>query len=100
MRVARGKVVGDTVMLEDPLPDGASVMVVEGADEPWELDETSTAEPLDVGGKSADAVGVPGVDGWSLDPESTLELQQAALEADSEEGISPEQLLVELKTKD
>ena len=43
MRFARGKVVGNTVVLEEPLPEGAEVTVVSGADETWELDEQSTS---------------------------------------------------------
>ena len=44
MRFARGKVVGNTVVLEEPLPDGAQVTVVAGADDPWELDEQSVSD--------------------------------------------------------
>ena len=46
VRFARGKVVGNTVVLEEPLPDGAQVTVVAGADDAWELDEQSTSELL------------------------------------------------------
>ncbi len=47
MRFARGKVVGNTVVLDEPLPDGAEVTVVAGADERWELDEESVSELLE-----------------------------------------------------
>jgi hypothetical protein len=54
----------------EPLPEGARVTVHVGDDAEWDLDE-----------------------------ESVQELLQAAKEASLEEGISPEQLLAELRTQ-
>ena len=69
-RIALGKVIGGHVVVEgEPLPEGARVTVHVGDDAEWELDE-----------------------------ESVQELLQAAKEAGQEEGISPEQLLAELRT--
>jgi hypothetical protein len=69
-RVALGKVIGGRIVVEgEPLPEGARVTVHVGDDAEWELDD-----------------------------ESTQELLQAAKQASAEEGISPEQLLAELKS--
>lgn len=38
---------GNTVILEQPLPEGAVVTVVAEADEPWELDEASTRQLME-----------------------------------------------------
>ncbi|MBI3182407.1 MAG: hypothetical protein HYZ28_09710 [Myxococcales bacterium] len=69
MRIALGRVVGGRVVVEgEPLPEGAQVTVHLAEEGEWELDEASTKELL-----------------------------LAASEAELEEGISPEQLLAELR---
>jgi hypothetical protein len=69
MRVARGKVVHGQVVLEgEPLPEGSHVTVL--------ADESK---------------------GFELDEGSIQELLLAASEAELEEGVSPEQILAELR---
>lgn len=64
-----GKVVKGLVVVEgEPLPEGARVVVHLGEEADWDLDEASIQELL-----------------------------QAAAEAEQEAGISPEQLLAELR---
>ncbi len=68
MRVARGKVVGNTVVLEgDPLPEGSLVSV-------WTEDPT----------------------GFTLDEESERELMEADAAIERGEGISAEELFKRL----
>ena len=68
-RVALGKVVKGQVVVEgEPLPEGARVVVHVGEEADWDLDE-----------------------------DSVQELLQAAAEAGQEAGISPEQLIAELR---
>lgn len=68
MRVARGKVVGNTVVLEgEPLPEGAHVTV-------WTED----------------------VEGFELDEQSQHELMEADASIDRGEGISAEELFKRL----
>lgn len=68
MRVARGKVVGNTVILEgEPLPEGSQVTV-------WTDD----------------------VDGFDLDEKSQEELMEADAAIDRGEGITAEELFKRL----
>lgn len=70
-RVALGRVVDGLVVVEgEPLPEGARVTVHLADETEWELDEAST-----------------------------LDLIQAASEAELEEGVTAEQLLEELRAK-
>lgn len=71
MRVARGKVVGNTVVLDEPLPDGRS------------LDGTPVTVYLEE-------------DGWVLDEASTQELIEAMAEADRGDVVSAEEVLASL----
>lgn len=64
MRVASGKVVGNTVVVEgEPLPEGRHVLVY--------LEDHA--------------------DGWALDESSTQELREAIAEADKGDFVSPEE---------
>ena len=71
MRV-KGKVAGDTVVLEEVLPQGSSVEVV-------------TSEAAE--------------DGVSVDEATEEELYRAMTEADTEEGISVEEAFARLPPK-
>lgn len=71
MRVARGKVVGNTVVLDEPLPEGRSL---EGSPVTVYLEE----------------------DGWVLDDASTQELLEAIAEAERGEVVSAEEVFAGL----
>jgi hypothetical protein len=71
MRVARGKVVGNTVVLDEPLSDGTAL---EGSPVTVYLEE----------------------DGWKLDEADTRELLEAVSEADRGEVVSADEALADL----
>lgn len=71
MRVARGKVVGNTVVLDEPLPEGQSF---EGSPVTVYLEE----------------------DGWVLDESRTQELLEAVAECERGEVVSAEEVFAGL----
>jgi hypothetical protein len=71
MRVARGKVVGNTVVLDEPLPEGRSL---EGSPVTVYLEE----------------------DGWTVDEATTQALLEAMAEADRGEVVGAEEVLASL----
>jgi hypothetical protein len=74
MRIARGKVVGNTVVLEDP----------------------SSGEPMHEGQSVTVYIDE---DGWTLDEASTQELLEAMAECDRGEFVSAEEVFASLPTR-
>lgn len=70
MRVVRGKVVGNTVVLEEPLPEGAEVEVaaLEAGDEDFVLTEEMRAELREARASLARGEGVSEEEFWATLP--------------------------------
>ena len=76
MGVVKGRVVGNTVVLEEPMPEGMEVEVRE------------------VGGEDSNA------DGWDLTDEGWAEMDESLAEADRGEGVDAFEFLEALKRED